>query len=674
MSKGQENNDDTSIFDDKTIFPDLPNGSLTIYRQRASFNYKKLALILEPEDSHRLKHKIWTFMEDHPEFARNNSAQTLDELRQLAVRRHNLIHAQKFWTSLDFIQNPHLDLIYYQALTAYGDFYAKAALGVAVFTFVLRALGTERLQKYVDACERMEIFGSFGLTEVAHGTNTMGMRTTATYDPISSEFIIHTPDFQAAKCWIGNLGKTCTHCIVFAQLYTADGKYHGLNAFLVPIRCPKTLEPFPGILVGDLGEKIGLNGLDNGFAMFNQVRIPRENLLSRFGDITSDGKYLTKIQDYRKRMAVTFGTLSGGRANICGTSSVYLIQAVTIAVRYSASRRQFGPENSSEENSVLEYQSHQYRVLPHLATAIAFKVFSQWLSLSMNKSLIKQMMGEPNSNAAAVELHALSSSAKPYVTWTTQQGIQDCREACGGHGYLKIARLGELRNNNDGSITYEGENNVLIQQTSNWLLSVRKSGYQSFGKVSPLGSALFLKDFNHVINRRSNYTSSDEALRPENIQIALDWLCAWLLEQTGQRFDSRTVFNVFYEHVLNLGNSTETANERAVLLRVLSLYGGNILMGHSGILCEGGFVASPATLSLYKLGVLEILAKLKDDAIALVDAIAHTDFIIDSPLGMSDGEVYRHLQSKLFQSPGVFERPQWWEDMIHWQSYVKAKL
>lgn len=153
--------------------------------------------------------------------------------------------------------------------------------------------------------------------------------------------------------------------------------------------------------------------------------------------MTAEGKFVTKIKDHRKRMAVSFGTLSGGRANICGTSTVYLIQAVTIAVRYSASRKQFGPENSSEESSVLEYQSQQYRVLPHLATAIVFKVFTQWLALNMNQTLIRQIMGEKDLNSLIMELHALSSAAKPYCSWTVQQAIQDCREACGGHGYLK---------------------------------------------------------------------------------------------------------------------------------------------------------------------------------------------------------------------------------------------
>lgn len=171
--------------------------------------------------------------------------------------------------------------------------------------------------------------------------------------------------------------------------------------------------------------------------MFNRFRIPRENLLCRYGDVTPDGKFSTKIKDPKKRMGVSFGSLSGGRVNICGTSTVYLIQAVTIAVRYSASRKQFGPVNGSEEYSILEYQSHQHRIIPHLATAIVFKVFTQWLALNMNQTMIKQIMGEQNLNSLIMEMHALSSAAKPYCTWTVQKAIQDCREACGGHGYLK---------------------------------------------------------------------------------------------------------------------------------------------------------------------------------------------------------------------------------------------
>lgn len=230
---------------------------------------------------------------------------------------------------------------------------------------------------------------------------------------------------------------------------------------------------------------------------------------------------MTRIKDERKRLGATFGALSNGRVNICGITAIYLVKAVTIAVRYSASRKQFGPPNSSEELSVLEYQSQQYRVLPHLAMAIVFRVFTQWLSTNLNKMVIQQLMGEEDLNEIGMEIHALSSATKPYCTWAAQSAIQDCREACGGHGYLKVAGLGDLRNNNDASCSYEGENNVLIQQTSNWLLSVRKTGYQSFEKVSPLGSAKFLATFDSVIKSRFTFKTSEEALRLESMASQL---------------------------------------------------------------------------------------------------------------------------------------------------------
>lgn len=194
----------------------------------------------------------------------------------------------------------------------------KMGLSNAMFPGVLRTMGTERLQKYAEYAENGDIYGAFALTEISHGSNALGMRTTATYDNKSGQFIINTPDFEAAKCWIGNLGKCCTHAIVYAQLYTSDGKHQGLNAFLVPIRDRYSHQSFAGVVVGDLGEKIGLNGLDNGFVLFDNYRIPKEFLLARTGDISEDGKFVSPIKDNKKRIGASFGALSGGRVDICG--------------------------------------------------------------------------------------------------------------------------------------------------------------------------------------------------------------------------------------------------------------------------------------------------------------------------------------------------------------------
>lgn len=293
----------------------------------------------------------------------------------------------------------------------------KETLTFLMFPNVLRSLGNERLYKYVEATENMEILGSFALTEISHGTNARGMRTTAKYDTESKSFIIHTPDFEAAKCWVGNLGKACTHSIVYAQLFTPDGQCHGLNAFLVPIRDTKTLLAYPGVKVGDLGEKVGLNGVDNGFVMFNKYKIPKENLLSRTGDVTDDGKYVTPFKDNSKRLGASLGALSGGRVSICGIASSYFVKAITIAIRYSTARRQFGPDNGSEELPVLEYQSQQYRLLPHLANTYALVIFSRWMSIKHGDMIVRTMMGEKLGNIG-MEIHALSSACKSYCTWT----------------------------------------------------------------------------------------------------------------------------------------------------------------------------------------------------------------------------------------------------------------
>lgn len=246
----------------------------------------------------------------------------------------------------------------------------------------------------------------------------------ATYEIKSKGFIIHTPDFEAAKCWVGNLGKTCTHAIVYAQLYTPDGVNQGLNAFLVPIRDPKTLICYPGVKAGDLGEKIGLNGVDNGFVMFDNYFIPKEFLLSRTGDVTDDGKFITPFKDTSKRLGASLGILSGGRVSICGIAATYSVKAITIAIRYSAVRRQFGMDKDSKELPILDYQSQQYRLFPYLASTFALNIFSHWLSAEHGNLMVKTVLGEKVPHVG-IEIHALSSACKPFCTWTVRDTIQE---------------------------------------------------------------------------------------------------------------------------------------------------------------------------------------------------------------------------------------------------------
>ena len=108
----------------------------------------------------------------------------------------------------------------------------------------------------------------------------------------TDQFIIHTPTIKATKFWPGSLGVVSTHAVVFARCIVNSGEDrndYGVHPFIVPIRSLEDHKPLPGITVGDVGEKLGYSSVDNGFLSFNNVRIPRENMLSRFAGITKEG-------------------------------------------------------------------------------------------------------------------------------------------------------------------------------------------------------------------------------------------------------------------------------------------------------------------------------------------------------------------------------------------------
>lgn len=244
--------------------------------------------------------------------------------------------------------------------------------------------------------------------------------------------------------------------------------------------------------------------------MFNKYRIPKDNLLSKTGDIDAQGNYTSPIKDERKRLGASLGALSAGRVNITAITYVALSKAITISTRYSASRRQFGPPDSKLEWPVIEYQSQQYRLLPHLATALALRVVTLWIGNTNTDMSIRGISGEDTSQMG-MEMHAISSALKPYCTWAARDGIQESREACGGHGYLKSTGLGDLRNDNDANCTYEGENNTLIQQASNWLINLRRSN-ANFVEVSPLETVAFLSDMDALLQSKAVERNTAQAL------------------------------------------------------------------------------------------------------------------------------------------------------------------
>ncbi|XP_043479794.1 peroxisomal acyl-coenzyme A oxidase 3-like isoform X2 [Leptopilina heterotoma] len=513
------------------LIQDLPKGPLDVYRKQASFNWKSLKFNLFGEDLLKFQDNLYNYIKKTPAFHKMEKALTLDETRQRCYEQFNLLVRDnvanvepKGWFNYLFSYDSALGIL--------------IGLNQGMIQNTIMNLGTERHAEILNNLLEGKYTCCFSLTEIGHGTNAKGIETTAKYNPQLESFIFHSPGFQSAKCWSASLGKAATHALIYAQLITADNKNHGLYPFLIQIRDEKTFLPMPGVTVGDMGAKIGLNGIDNGFLIFNHFPVPRASLLNKNIDVTKDGQFVSKMKDKKKLFGASVGVLSGGRLNITAMSLNYLTLAVVIAIRYSAVRKQFEP-SPEEEWPVIEYQVQQCKLFPHLATTYAITLFSQHCLALWDEfnSLMYTTDDNQLVDSVGTEIHAISAAVKPLCSWLTQSAIQECREACGGHGYLKVSRLGDLRADNDANCTYEGENTVLIQQTSNWLLNQWRNVLNGSKLSSPLRSINFLENANSILTLKFNCTTMDQTMQIENLLLAFKWLLCYYLKNTYEKVE-----------------------------------------------------------------------------------------------------------------------------------------
>ncbi|MQL94151.1 hypothetical protein Taro_026809 [Colocasia esculenta] len=533
-------------------------------------------------------------------------------------------------------------------------------------------LGTQKHKEmFFDGIDNLDYPGCFAMTELHHGSNVQGLQTTATFDIATDEFIINTPNDGAIKWWIGNAALHGKFATVFAKLLlpsqeTGGVTDMGIHAFIVPIRDLKTHQTLPGVEIRDCGHKVGLNGVDNGALKFSFVRIPRDNLLNRFGDVSRDGKYTSSLPSVSKRFAAMLGELVGGRVGL-GYSSVNVLQlAVTIAVRYSLLRQQFGPPKQPEV-CILDYQSQQQKLMPMLASTYAFHFASRYMVENYTE------MKKTHDEQIVSDVHALSAGLKSYITSYTAKSLSICREACGGHGYAAVNRFGSLRNDHDIFQTFEGDNTVLLQQVAGDLLKQYKEKFQG-GTLSVTWN--YLRDSMGTYLSQPNPVTArwegEDHLRDPKFQLdAFRYRTSRLLQTAAMRLRKHTktlgsfgAWNRCLNHLLTLAEShiesvilvkfIEAVNNcpdnstRTVLKLVCDLYALDRIWNDIGTYRNVDYVAPNKAKAIQKLRDY-LCFQLRTVAKELIDAFDLPDHVTRAPIAMQSQAYTNYTQQVGFQ-------------------------
>ncbi|XP_003724010.1 peroxisomal acyl-coenzyme A oxidase 1 isoform X3 [Strongylocentrotus purpuratus] len=535
------------------------------------------------------------------------------------------------------------------------------SLHASMFQHTVMHQMTEEQQAYwLRATKDYTLLGTYAQTELGHGTFLRGLETTATYDPTTQEFEIHSPTLTSMKWWPGNLGKTATHAIVAAQLYT-KGSRMGVHMFMVPLRSLETHLPHPGVELGDIGPKLGYNNIDNGFLRFNHYRIPIENMCMRHSKVMPDGTYVPP--PHKK---ISYGSMLPIRSGIVGNTGWYLSKGSTIATRYSVVRRQSELIPGTKEAKILDYQSQQLKIFPNLATAFAFIFTGREMMKHYFESLAE--MDEGNYSSLP-ELHATSAGLKAFTSSVMASGLEELRTSCGGHGYSKASGFPELYGTAAPASTYEGENTVMFLQTARYLMKVAR---QAGSKDKLVGCAAYLQaDLppRCLAKRQIDFLRQDilvdaykhraksvvmlaarrlgEELKKGHSQPIAWNNCHMYLVKAAMAHCHLYCVESFFDGVNTSETSQPALDALMTLCQFYAIFG---ISQNKGDLLQDGYM-NGEQLNMLERQLIDLLAVIRPIAVTLVDAFDVPDKMLSSVLGRYDGNVYENLYEWAKSSP-----------------------
>ncbi|WWD19387.1 hypothetical protein CI109_103847 [Kwoniella shandongensis] len=628
--------------------------TLAMERANPPFNIRKLSIAMHgSEKALVLKEKFMAEIARHPAFKLSDIHDlSKDELRERTM--------EKFASMVYFVTTESLETFSLRMqLIGIADpsFWTRFGVAYGLFLGALRSGATpNQLSYWIDkgVLGLNGVIGCFAMTELAHGSNVAGLETTATFDRDSDTFVIHTPHLGATKWWIGGAASTATHAAVFAQMIV-DGKKYGVKTFVTQLRDTKTFQLLPGVTIGDIGKKMGRDGIDNGYIQFTYVRVPRAHMLMKHTQVSRDG-----LVTEPPLAQLTYGALLGGRTSMVADSSNSAKKALTVAVRYAAVRRQFSSGKNEIETQLLDYPIHQRRLMPLVAQAVAMGFTGLRLQVmyeQMTQALDTMEPNDPNLNDILDKLketHATSAGLKAFCTWACLDTIDKCRQSCGGHGYSAYSNFPLMYADFAVQCTWEGDNTILSLQAGRSLVGAWGGAIK--GKKLAPGVA--------YLNDPAILTAkSDSSLSLSDIQRAWQCVAANVIKKAAEEYVSHLksgkskdqameicsqsrfiaakvhtvgyIFRLFREAVEEMDDNEETK----LLKTVARLYGLWQIEEQQGYFLKYGYFTAQQIDKVQDY-VDKLCAEVRGVAIPLIDSFALSDHIINSPLGKWDGSVY----------------------------------
>ncbi|WP_409416375.1 acyl-CoA dehydrogenase [Flavobacterium sp. PS2] len=641
---------DLGVFGQEAIgtFKKTATSLTSNYKTESSFDSTKLTEILDGEQAAIIK-RVKTVI-SKPEFAYETStdinvyrAKVYDWCKILAKENFGNMAYPKQYGGGENIA----DYFAIMETLSYHDLSLVIKFGVqfGLWGMSVQSLGTEKhYSKYLKDIGSLKLPGCFAMTETHHGSNVKGLETTATYNHNDQTFTIRTPNKNAQKEYIGNAAVHGQMATVFAKLIINEVDY-GVNAFVVPLRDTNGTN-IKGVTIGDCGHKMGLNGVDNGTISFDNVIIPKENMLDRFASVNEKGEFESPIPSDNRRFFTMLGTLVGGRIGIPRSALAAAKSGLAITIRYSDQRRQFGPEGGSEV-PILNYRMHQRRLIPQLAKTYAVHFALQYLT---NRFLNKK-------ESEMQEIEALAAGMKSYSTWSTRDILQECREACGGKGYLSENRIDALKNDTEIYTTFEGDNTVLMQLVAkNRLSEFRKS----FGEMGALGIVNYvfenaktaISEKNPIATRK---TEDAHLLDNEFHLLAFQHREKTTLASAAKRIkklidsglEPYDAFNVVQHQMIDVAQAylerivleqfqiaietVKDTNVKEILSKLCHLYALAQIEKNKGWYLEDGYMEAVKTKAIRKM-VNQLCWDIRPDAVALVNAFDIPESCLAAPI------------------------------------------